>query len=76
MQCTLMKRQILGVLIGGVVLLWGTSVIHAEAPTLVGIDPDKPMILPITVQAAYNNDTMFFNIEWEGDRGDTHDLLR
>ena len=76
MQCTLMKRQILGVLIGGVALLWGASVIHAEAPTLVGIDPDKPMILPITVQAAYNNDTMFFNIEWEGDRGDTHDLLR
>ena len=44
-------------------------------PALVGLDPDKPKILPITVQAAYNDDTMFFHISWEGDPGDYHDYL-
>lgn len=45
------------------------------APSLVGLDPNKDLILPITVQAAYNDDTMFFNIEWNGDRGDYHDYV-
>ncbi|MEN8183364.1 MAG: hypothetical protein ABFS46_12605, partial [Myxococcota bacterium] len=44
-------------------------------PDLVGLDPAKPMILPITVQAAYNTDTMFFHISWEGDPGDYHDYV-
>ncbi len=47
-----------------------------NAPTLVGLDANKPMILPFTVQAAYNDDTMFFHMSWEGDRGDTHDYFR
>ncbi|MCH7840272.1 MAG: hypothetical protein IID38_08570 [Planctomycetes bacterium] len=34
------------------------------------------MILPFTVQAAYNDDTMFFHMSWEGDKGDTHDYFR
>jgi len=45
-------------------------------PKLEGLEADKPLILPITVQAAYNDDTMFFQISWEGDRGDTHDYVR
>jgi hypothetical protein len=45
-------------------------------PTLEGLDEDKPMILPVEVQAAYNDDTMFFHISWEGNRGDTHDYFR
>ena len=47
-----------------------------EPPELVGLDPEKPAILPITVQTAYNEDTMFFHISWEGDPGDYHDYLR
>jgi hypothetical protein len=31
--------------------------------------------LPLRVQAAYNDDTMFFQLSWEGDRGDVHDLV-
>ncbi|MBW2421643.1 MAG: hypothetical protein JRH19_24095 [Deltaproteobacteria bacterium] len=46
--------------------------VAGEAPALVGLDPEKPMILPTTVQAAYNDDTMFFHIVWEGDPGDYH----
>ena len=76
MLCTRMKWQMLGILIGGVALLGGASISLADPPTLVGIDPNKPINLTATVQAAYNNDTMFFNIEWDGDRGDTHDLVR
>ncbi|MFH1109519.1 MAG: ethylbenzene dehydrogenase-related protein [Planctomycetota bacterium] len=45
-------------------------------PTLEGLEANKAMILPIQVQAAYNDDTMFFQISWEGDRGDTHDYVR
>ncbi len=45
-------------------------------PALVGLDPDKPQILPIMVQAAYNDDTMFFHISWEGDPGDYHEYLQ
>ena len=45
-------------------------------PALVGLDPDKPQILPITVQAAYNDDTMFFHISWEGAPGDYHEYLQ
>lgn len=47
----------------------------SEPPALVGLDPAKPKILPIMVQAAYNDDTMFFHISWEGDPGDYHDYL-
>lgn len=46
------------------------------APTLQGLDASKEMVLPFTVQAAYNDDTMFFHMSWEGDRGDTHDYFR
>jgi hypothetical protein len=49
--------------------------IAGEAPALVGLDPQKSMILPITVQAAYNDDTMFFQIVWDGDPGDYHDYV-
>ena len=45
-------------------------------PELEGLVEDKPLTLPIMVQAAYNDDTMFFQISWEGDRGDTHDYVR
>ncbi len=55
---------------------WSMSVAQADPPVLEGVDLDKPVILPITVKAAYNDDTMFFNIEWYGDRGDTHDYFR
>ncbi len=47
-----------------------------NAPVLLGLDKDKPIILPFTVQTAYNDDTMFFHMSWEGDRGDTHDYFR
>jgi PKD repeat protein len=47
-----------------------------NSPTLQGLDTEKAMILPFTVQAAYNDDTMFFQMSWEGDKGDTHDYFR
>ena len=59
----------------GLALVLCSSLAVADPPVLEGLVPDKPMILPITVQAAYNNDTMFFNIEWDADRGDTHDYV-
>lgn len=46
------------------------------APTLQGLDANKAIVLPFTVQAAYNDDTMFFHMSWEGDRGDTHDYFQ
>jgi hypothetical protein len=46
-----------------------------EPPALVGLDPFKDLILSITVQAAYNDDTMFFHIIWNGDPGDYHDYV-
>ena len=46
------------------------------APTLMGLDTGKSIILPFAVQAAYNDDTMFFHMSWEADRGDTHDYFR
>lgn len=48
----------------------------SDAPTLQGLDANKSMLLPFSVQAAYNDDTMFFHMAWEGDRGDTHDYFR
>lgn len=70
-------RFVFIVLLVPVFLLAGyLSLVLADAPVLIGLDPNKPMILPMKVQAAYNDDTMFFDIEWEGDRGDTHDLVR
>lgn len=47
-----------------------------NSPTLEGLDTSKAMILPFTVQAAYNDDTMFFQMSWDGDKGDTHDYFR
>jgi hypothetical protein len=52
-----------------------TTTLPVPVPQLVGLDLNKPLILPATVQAAYNDDTMFFHISWEGDRGDTHDYV-
>jgi hypothetical protein len=46
------------------------------APTLQGLDANKAVVLPLTVQVAYNADTAFFHMSWEGDRGDTHDYFR
>ncbi len=45
-------------------------------PPLVGLDANKATVMPFTVQAAYNDDTMFFHMSWEGDRGDTHDYFQ
>jgi hypothetical protein len=50
--------------------------VAGEPPALVGLDPEKPIILPITVQAAFNDDTMFFQIVWQGDPGDYHGHVR
>ena len=50
--------------------------VGSAAPTLQGLDANKAVVLPFTVQAAYNDDTMFFHMSWEGDRGDTHDYFR
>ena len=44
-------------------------------PILVGLDTTKPVIFPLSVQAAYNDDTVFFQMSWQGDRGDAHDYL-
>ena len=49
--------------------------IEGSPPELVGLDPAKDLILPVMVQAAYNDDTMFFQIAWEGDPGDYHDYV-
>jgi len=45
-------------------------------PVLEGFETDKPLILPIEVQTAYNDDTIFFHVSWEGDRGDSHDYVQ
>lgn len=42
---------------------------------LQGLETSKSITLPVSVQAAYNNDTMFFQVSWQGDRGDSHDYL-
>jgi hypothetical protein len=47
-----------------------------NAPQLVGLDADKAVVLPFTVQVAYNDDTAFFHMSWEGDKGDTHDYFQ
>lgn len=49
------------------------TAVEVPGPTLLGLEADKPTILPFTVQVAYNDDTVFFHMNWEGDRGDTHD---
>ena len=54
----------------------GDKVSGVAAPTLVGIEPDKAIILPFGIQVAFNDDTIFFHTNWEGDRGDTHDYFR
>ena len=54
----------------------GDSQFMPPEPELEGLVADKPVVLPATVQAAYNGDTMFFQVTWTGDRGDTHDYVR
>ncbi|MFN2377654.1 MAG: ethylbenzene dehydrogenase-related protein [Candidatus Binatia bacterium] len=44
-------------------------------PALEGLEADAPVILPFRVQAAYNDDTAFFHMSWEGNRGDTHEYI-
>lgn len=46
-----------------------------EGPELLGLDANKPVVLPLRVQVAYNDDTAFFQLSWEGDRGDVHDQV-
>jgi hypothetical protein len=46
-----------------------------DTPVLEGFEAGKLLILPATVQTAYNDDTMFFHISWEGNAGDTHDYV-
>jgi hypothetical protein len=53
-----------------------TATPASNGPKLLGLDSDKALILPFTVQAAYNDDTAFFHMSWEGDKGDTHDYFR
>ena len=50
--------------------------VSPPVPALEGLETGKALILPVQIQAAYNDDTMFFQISWEGDRGDTHDYVR
>ena len=50
--------------------------VDVAAPTLVGIETDKAIILPFGIQVAFNDDTVFFHTNWEADRGDTHDYFR
>jgi len=71
-----MMRWILSAIFIGAIGLGFATIARADAPTLVGLDQNKPINLPIKVQAAYNDDTMFFDVEWDGNRGDTHDLAR
>jgi len=54
----------------------GNGAFVPPVPRLEGLVADKPLTLPITVQAAFNDDTMFFQISWVGDRGDSHDYVR
>jgi hypothetical protein len=75
---TSLERSVLGAAACALLLLPLNASAYpgeAEAPALVGLDPVKPLILPIEVQAAHNDDTMFFHIIWQGDRGDYHDYV-
>lgn len=49
------------------------STAPVERPALLGLEADKRALLPLSVQAAFNDDTMFFRLSFEGDRGDRHD---
>ena len=46
-------------------------------PILVGLETkaEKPITIEVSVQAAYNADMLFFNVSWQGNRGDSHDYL-
>lgn len=70
------KQTVVGLAACGLAIVWSMAVATAGRPTLEGLDKNKPMILPITVKAAYNDSKMFFNLKWEGNKGDTHDLVR
>jgi len=71
----MLKQVALGLAACGLTIVWSAAAAYADAPTLVGLDTNKPMTIPLSVQAAYNDTQMFFNIEWQGNRGDTHDLV-
>ena len=43
---------------------------------LKGLDQNKPITKELKVQAAFNNDTIFFYIQFRGNRGDAHNFLR
>jgi hypothetical protein len=75
MKRNLMKQATFGLTACGLLMVWSVPFATADAPTLVGLDPTKDITIPFSVQAAYNDTQMFFNIEWTGDRGDTHDLV-
>lgn len=63
----------LGLTIGCPAIPPGTT---DTTPKLIGLESDKSIAQPFNVQTAYNDDTMFFHMSWEGDRGDTHDYFR
>jgi hypothetical protein len=77
MRRNLMKQATFGLAAIGLAMIWSAPLATADAPKLVGLETEteKPILLPFRVQAAYNTNTMFFNIQWEGDQGDTHDLV-
>lgn len=75
MRCNFLKQGIIGLVACGLAIFWSAPFASADAPTLVGLDTEKPITIQFNVQAAYNATQMFFNIDWEGDRGDTHDLV-
>lgn len=47
--------------------------VSVEVPALLGLDTAKALTLPLEVQVAFNDDTIFFRLQFEGDRGDRHD---
>lgn len=52
------------------------TVVPDNSPKLEGLNGNKQTVLPFTVQVAYNDDTVFFQTSWEGNKGDTHDYFR
>lgn len=45
-------------------------------PALEGHTGDRPLLLPYTVQAAYNDDTFFWRVSYPGNEGVRHDYWR
>jgi hypothetical protein len=78
MKRSILKQALFGMVAFGLAMVWSAPFANADVPRVVGLETQtkKPILLPLKVQAAYNSDTMFFNIQWEGDQGDTHDLVQ